>query len=70
MNKTYTDTYKINGFNGGHWQYAIDTNESYGITSRQVPGEPISEGERRLGVYCLGWESIEVCGFCLQLLKR
>jgi len=62
MHKTYTDTYKIAGFTGGQWGYALDSNESrgrplYGNSAfeKAVPAE-----ERRLGVYLLGWESIEV----------
>jgi len=64
MNKTYTDTYQIKGFTGGHWQYAIDTNETRGVTSKQDPNELIPEDNQRLGIYYLGWESIEVCGCC------
>lgn len=60
MHKTYTDTYKIRGFTGGHWSYASNTNETHGVPSDVVPEPRVAEGDRRLGVYFLGWESIEV----------
>ncbi|KAH6891477.1 hypothetical protein B0T10DRAFT_560719 [Thelonectria olida] len=59
MHKTYTDTYMIEGFTGGYWGYAANTNESRGASLSAEPQPPIPEGERRLGVYYLGWESIE-----------
>ena len=61
MDKTYTDTYKILGFTGGNWDYAINANESCGVPCSVMSEDLIPEGERRLGVYFLGWESIEVC---------
>lgn len=60
MHKTYSDTYQIDGFTGGYWGYATNTNESRGesLSAEAKPSIPV--GERRLGVYYLGWESIEV----------
>lgn len=59
MHKTYTDAYKLTGFTGGNWSYALNTNSSGGALCN--PAEKmVPEGERRLGVYFLGWESIEV----------
>ncbi|KAH7160437.1 hypothetical protein B0J13DRAFT_541119 [Dactylonectria estremocensis] len=60
MIKTYTDTYKMLGFTGGNWGYSMNANESAGVPLRPASEDPISEGERRLGVYFLGWESIEL----------
>jgi hypothetical protein len=61
MNKTYLDTYKILGFTGGDWAYAINTNETSGVPCNDHVEKVVSLGERRLAVYPLGWESIEVC---------
>lgn len=60
MHKTYTDAYKLNGFTGGNWAYTSNTNSSAGASVRMTEINIPSE-ERRLGVYYLGWESIEVC---------
>jgi hypothetical protein len=61
MHKTYLDTYKLLGFTGGDWAYAINTNETSGGPCRPSAEKIVSIRERRLGVYLLGWESIEVC---------
>ncbi len=58
MHKTYADTSKLLGYTGGHWAYALNTNDTAGVPLG-VDGE-VPERERRLGVYILGWESIEV----------
>jgi len=60
MHKTYTDAYGIKGFVGGQWAYTVNTNESGGMPCTEVGQVP--EGQRRLGIYYLGWESIEVRG--------
>lgn len=60
MDKTWSDTYQILGFTGGNWAYASNTNESSGAPLNSTSDEVIPQGERRLGVYFLGWESIEV----------
>ncbi|KAH6988140.1 hypothetical protein BKA56DRAFT_578417 [Ilyonectria sp. MPI-CAGE-AT-0026] len=60
MDKTWSDTYQILGFTGGNWAYASNTNESSGAPLNSTPDEVIAQGERRLGVYFLGWESIEL----------
>ncbi|KAH7136323.1 hypothetical protein EDB81DRAFT_801951 [Dactylonectria macrodidyma] len=60
MDKTYTDTYKMLGFAGGNWAYALNANDSAGVTLGDASEHLISEQERRLGVYFLGWESIEL----------
>lgn len=60
MHKTYADTFKLVGFTGGYWAYALNTNETSGMPTAAELGEWVPEGERRLGVYVLGWESIEV----------
>lgn len=61
MHKTYTDAFKLQGFVGGDWAYAINTNESSGAPCGTTTDGAVQEGARRLGVYYLGWESIEVC---------
>ncbi|KAF7553485.1 hypothetical protein G7Z17_g3608 [Cylindrodendrum hubeiense] len=60
MNKTFSDTYQMLGFTGGNWAYATNVNESSGAPLNSTPEKVIPEGERRLGVYYLGWESIEL----------
>lgn len=61
MHKTYLDTYKLLGFTGGDWAYAINTNETSGVPCSPSAEKVVSITERRLAVYLLGWESIEVC---------
>lgn len=71
--KTYTDCYLMRGFVGGQWSFALDGNDSNGAQTSQG-GEGGDDGatehgvrlilkheDRRLAVYCLGWESTEVC---------
>lgn len=60
MHKTYVDTYQIQGFTGGYWAYAINTNETAGVSCLPPSEETVLKARRRLGVYYLGWESIEV----------
>jgi hypothetical protein len=60
MHKTYVDTYQIQGFTGGYWAYAINTNETAGVSGLAPSEENVPKAHRRLGVYYLGWESIEV----------
>lgn len=64
MAKTYTDTYKVLGFAGGNWTYAVNANESAGVPLSEDSEDLISEEERRPEVYFLGWESIEVSDSC------
>jgi hypothetical protein len=59
MHKTYTDAYKLRGFTGGDWAYASNTNFSAGAPCGEKQVKLAGES-RRLGVYYLGWESIEV----------
>lgn len=62
MNKTYADTAQLVGYTGGHWAYALNTNDTAGVpaSNGNEEEEEVPEGERRLGVYILGWESIEL----------
>ncbi|KAM0453084.1 hypothetical protein ACHAPV_009199 [Trichoderma viride] len=60
MHKTYVDTYQIQGFTGGYWAYAINTNETAGVSCLPPSEETVLKARRRLGVYYLGWESIEL----------
>ncbi len=60
MHKTYADTYKIKGFTGGQWAYAINTNETSGVPCSAATDKILSEGVQRLGIYYLGWESNDV----------
>jgi hypothetical protein len=61
MNKTFTDCYLAEGFRGGGWSYALNTNDTDG-TVADTPAEIAEVGaeKRRLACYYLGWESIEV----------
>ena len=67
MHKTYTDCYRMDGFIGGHWAYALNSNHTNGVLVDQVEGQWVEEKERRLACYHLGWESIKVC---IALQKR
>ncbi|KAK9366687.1 hypothetical protein V1509DRAFT_628781 [Lipomyces kononenkoae] len=60
MHKTYLDTYKLLGFTGGTWEYAINTNETSGVPCNIPQEKLVPQAERRLAVYPLGWESIEL----------
>lgn len=60
MHKTYMDTYKIKGFVGGQWAYTINTNETSGVACSAPMEGSVPEGAQRLGIYYLGWESMEV----------
>lgn len=61
MHKTYTDCYRMQGFVGGDWAYAVNTNDTSGVLIESVRNQWVQEEERRLACYYLGWESIEVC---------
>ncbi|CAM1507488.1 Fc.00g071290.m01.CDS01 [Cosmosporella sp. VM-42] len=60
MHKTYADTYQIRGFTGGYWAYATNSNHINGQPVSGLVEEEVAEGQRRLAVYQLGWESIEL----------
>ncbi|UKZ81547.1 hypothetical protein TrVFT333_009319 [Trichoderma virens FT-333] len=60
MHKTYSDTYQIQGFTGGYWAYATNTNETAGVPCSSPAPETVPKSQRRLGVYYLGWDSIEL----------
>ncbi|PTB62712.1 hypothetical protein BBK36DRAFT_1128532 [Trichoderma citrinoviride] len=60
MHKTYSDTYQIQGFTGGYWAYATNTNETAGVPYSTPTDETVPKSQRRLAVYYLGWESIEL----------
>jgi hypothetical protein len=64
MQKTYMDCYRMQGFVGGDWAYALNTNDTNGAIVGGSESQWIEENERNLACYCLGWESIEVC-LCL-----
>jgi len=59
MHKTYTDCYFAEGFTGGNWEYAVNTNNTDELLKDPTEEQVIKEGERRLACYPLGWESIE-----------
>ena len=62
MHKTDTDCYGMDGFTGGDWTYARNTNDTSGVTIDNIALAPSArEEERRLACYYLGWESVEVC---------
>jgi hypothetical protein len=60
MHKAYTDCYRMQGFVGGYWAYAVNTNNTSGVMVEYVRKQWVQEEERRLAGYYLGWESIEV----------
>ncbi|KAM0263919.1 hypothetical protein ACHAQJ_000954 [Trichoderma viride] len=60
MHKTYADTYQIQGFTGGYWAYAMNTNETAGVPCSAPAEETVPKAHRRLAVYYLGWDSIEL----------
>jgi hypothetical protein len=60
MHKTYTDCYRMQGFVGGEWTYALNTNDTNGVLVNEVRNKWLEEKERSLACYYLGWESIEV----------
>jgi len=55
MHKTFTDCYLADGFTGGEWAYAINTNDAEGIDEEFI----LDKKERRLAYYVLGWESLQ-----------
>lgn len=59
MHKTYTDCFLADdGFTGGDWAYAANTNNTNGISLAQSSTDAaLSPTDRRLGVYYLGWTS-------------
>jgi hypothetical protein len=61
MHKTYTDCYFAEGFSGGNWAYAVNTNNIDELLSEDAGEKVIPEEDRRLAAYPLGWESTEVC---------
>lgn len=58
MHKTYTDCYKMQGFVGGQWAYSLNANQPDGIALSD--SKILDSDNRRLALYFLGWESIEV----------
>ena len=60
MHKTYTDCYFAEGFTGGSWEYAVNTNNTDELLQDDVEEQVVEEGQRRLACYPLGWESMEV----------
>lgn len=63
MHKTYIDCYRMEGFEGGDWGYAVNTDDTSGLLADHedvTRKERIEEEERSLACYYLGWESVEV----------
>lgn len=50
----------MEGFTGGEWAYATNTNDTSGVLIDSVEDQLLKEKERRLACYYLGWESIKV----------
>lgn len=59
MHKTYTDVFGMRGFVGGQWSYCLNTNDSTGMPLHSEE-RTLPPAKRRLAVYPLGWESVEV----------
>jgi len=62
MHKTYTDCYKMQRLVGGEWAYSPNANDPNGVALSDITNT-LEQDERRLALYFLGWESIEVCPF-------
>ncbi|TFB00810.1 hypothetical protein CCMA1212_007542, partial [Trichoderma ghanense] len=56
----YSHTYPIRGFTGGYWAYATNTDETAGLPCSAPTEETVPKSQRRLAVYYLGWDSIEL----------
>jgi hypothetical protein len=50
----------MDGFVGGDWAYALNTNDTNGVLVDEASNQRVEEKGRRLACYYLGWESIEV----------
>ncbi|KAH8669457.1 hypothetical protein BGZ60DRAFT_527941 [Tricladium varicosporioides] len=59
MHKTFTDCYFAEGFTRGWWKYALNSNNLEQPLSDVTEEQEVGVEERRLGMYCLGWETIE-----------
>ncbi|KAF2098888.1 hypothetical protein NA57DRAFT_56526 [Rhizodiscina lignyota] len=61
MHKTYVDCYLAEGFVGGGWGYALNSNDSNGeeISDAETEQTALDEDKRMLAYYCLGWDSVE-----------
>jgi hypothetical protein len=60
MHKTFTDCYMAEGFTGGSWAYALNSNDAKGDIVDSSDLEVMAEDKRRLAFYPLGWKSLEV----------
>ncbi|KAK5223833.1 hypothetical protein LTR99_007856 [Exophiala xenobiotica] len=61
MHKTYTDVFGMRGFVGGQWSYCLNTNDSAGMPlSMSGEEHTLPLAKRRVAVYPLGWESVEL----------
>ncbi|KAE8552186.1 hypothetical protein EYB25_006080 [Talaromyces marneffei] len=60
LHKTYTDCYKIQGFVGGQWTYCLNANQPEGVALSDGNPLLLNQDNRRLALYFLGWESIEL----------
>ncbi|KAH8691325.1 hypothetical protein BGW36DRAFT_327645 [Talaromyces proteolyticus] len=58
LHKTYTDCYKMLGFVDGQWAYSLNANHSDGVALSD--SNILDSDDRRLALYFLGWESIEL----------
>lgn len=67
MNKTFMDCYLFSGqgFTGGGWGYALNSNDSDGNELETTDGVDVilDEDKRTLAYYLLGWDSVEVRTF-------
>ncbi|KAH8634235.1 hypothetical protein IG631_09635 [Alternaria alternata] len=64
MDKTFTDCFLApgGGMIDGTWDYAINTNDPAGeeVVVGKEAGSILEVGQRRVALYILGWQSIEV----------
>lgn len=50
----------MQGFVGGDWGYAANTNDTNGVLVDKVNNQWVEVKDRSLACYYLGWESIRV----------
>jgi hypothetical protein len=59
MHKTFTDCYFADGFTGGGWNYAVNSNDADGEAS-STDQNWLPEKDRRLAYYLIGWNGLAV----------
>jgi hypothetical protein len=62
MHKTFADCYYAQGFTGGGWGYASNSNDAEGepLAVDKEPDTVLDEKQRRLAYYIIGWDGLAV----------